>query len=166
MITLEELFQKDREAKEKEKSKQRKRTSMKTETEAENKTKTKAAGIENKKNLREDKLQEKVNLDLSENSDEAKSSLLDNWKPYHIKDCPLPEFQMPSNTYDGPMRDMLSRILTFIDFTQRKRFKEVSEKLLEDQAQFGFDEAMICSIPHSQEKRLAVYRLLAKELLN
>lgn len=44
--------------------------------------------------------------------------------------------------------------------------KEIAEKLLEDQAQFGFDEAMICSIPHSQEKRLAVYRLLAKELLN
>ncbi|MGB7461248.1 MAG: MsnO8 family LLM class oxidoreductase, partial [Carnobacterium jeotgali] len=44
--------------------------------------------------------------------------------------------------------------------------KEIAEKLLEDQAQFGFDEAMICSIPHSQEKRLAVYRLLAKELLD
>ncbi len=26
-------------------------------------------------------------------------------------------------------------------------------------------EAMICSIPHSQKKRLDVYRLLARELL-
>lgn len=43
--------------------------------------------------------------------------------------------------------------------------KEVSEFLLEDQAKYGFDEAMIVSIPHSQEKRLEVYRLLAKELL-
>ena len=42
--------------------------------------------------------------------------------------------------------------------------KEVATKLREEQAQYGFDEAMICSIPHSQEKRLEVYRLLAKEL--
>ncbi|SDQ36710.1 LLM class flavin-dependent oxidoreductase [Carnobacterium viridans] len=44
--------------------------------------------------------------------------------------------------------------------------KEIAAKLLEDQEKYGFDEAMICSIPHSQEKRLDVYRLLAKELLN
>lgn len=43
--------------------------------------------------------------------------------------------------------------------------KEVADKLLEEQEKYGFDEAMICSIPHSQEKRLNVYRLLAKELL-
>lgn len=43
--------------------------------------------------------------------------------------------------------------------------KEVATRLLEEQQQYGFDEAMICSIPHSQEKRLNVYRLLAKELL-
>ncbi|MFJ7971492.1 LLM class flavin-dependent oxidoreductase [Psychrobacillus sp. NPDC096389] len=42
--------------------------------------------------------------------------------------------------------------------------KEVAEILKEEQAQYGFDEAMICSIPHSQEKRLDVYRLLAREL--
>ena len=42
--------------------------------------------------------------------------------------------------------------------------KEVATKLQEEQAQYGFDEAMICSIPHSQEKRLEVYRLLAREL--
>ncbi|WP_313894374.1 LLM class flavin-dependent oxidoreductase [Psychrobacillus sp.] len=42
--------------------------------------------------------------------------------------------------------------------------KEVATKLQEEQQLYGFDEAMICSIPHSQEKRLNVYRLLAKEL--
>ena len=43
--------------------------------------------------------------------------------------------------------------------------KEVATQLQEEQARYGFDEAMICSIPHSQEKRLEVYRLLARELL-
>ncbi|TVX92377.1 MsnO8 family LLM class oxidoreductase [Paenibacillus agilis] len=43
--------------------------------------------------------------------------------------------------------------------------KEIATLLLEEQDRYGFDEAMICSIPHSQEKRLNVYRLLAKELL-
>lgn len=43
--------------------------------------------------------------------------------------------------------------------------KEVADLLKEEQEYYGFDEAMICSIPHSQQKRLDVYRLLAKELL-
>lgn len=43
--------------------------------------------------------------------------------------------------------------------------KEVAKQLEAEQAQYGFDEAMIISMPHSQEKRLDVYRLLAKELL-
>lgn len=42
--------------------------------------------------------------------------------------------------------------------------KEVATILQEEQVKYGFDEAMICSIPHSQEKRLNVYRLLAREL--
>lgn len=42
--------------------------------------------------------------------------------------------------------------------------KEVATKLQEEQAHYGFNEAMICSITHSQEKRLEVYRLLAREL--
>ncbi|MEC5425811.1 LLM class flavin-dependent oxidoreductase [Virgibacillus sp. C22-A2] len=42
--------------------------------------------------------------------------------------------------------------------------KEVATQLQAEQAQYGFDEAMICSIPHSQGKRLEVYRLLAREL--
>lgn len=42
--------------------------------------------------------------------------------------------------------------------------EEIATLLQEEQAHYGFDEAMICSIPHSQEKRLNVYRLLAREL--
>ncbi|HLR10612.1 MAG TPA: LLM class flavin-dependent oxidoreductase [Sporosarcina sp.] len=43
--------------------------------------------------------------------------------------------------------------------------KEVATFLQEDQEKYGFDETMIISIPHTQEQRLNVYRLLAKELL-
>ncbi|MGV2806381.1 LLM class flavin-dependent oxidoreductase, partial [Clostridium perfringens] len=43
--------------------------------------------------------------------------------------------------------------------------KDIAARLQEEQAHYGFQEAMICSIPHSQEKRLEVYRLLARELL-
>ena len=43
--------------------------------------------------------------------------------------------------------------------------KEIASLLQKEQEFFGFDEAMICSIPHSQEKRLDVYRLLAQELI-
>lgn len=42
--------------------------------------------------------------------------------------------------------------------------KDIATLLQKEQKQYGFDEAMICSIPHSQEKRLEVYRLLAREL--
>lgn len=43
--------------------------------------------------------------------------------------------------------------------------KEVADILLQEQEEYGFDEAMICTIPHSQEARLNVYRLLAQELM-
>lgn len=43
--------------------------------------------------------------------------------------------------------------------------KEIATLLQQEQEQYGFDEAMIVSIPHSQKKRLEVYRLLARELL-
>lgn len=42
--------------------------------------------------------------------------------------------------------------------------KDIAVQLQEEQAHYGFDEAMICSIPHSQEKRLDVYKLLAREI--
>ena len=44
--------------------------------------------------------------------------------------------------------------------------KEIAKLLQKEHEQYGFDEAMIVSIPHSQEKRLDVYRLLARELLS
>ena len=65
-----------------------------------------------------------MDLALSENLEEVQSALLDNWKPYLIKNITPPQFNLPSNTYGAPMREMLSKILTFIDFAQRKRFKE------------------------------------------
>lgn len=43
--------------------------------------------------------------------------------------------------------------------------KEVATFLQAEQEKYGFDETMVVSIPHSQEKRLEVYRLLARELL-
>lgn len=43
--------------------------------------------------------------------------------------------------------------------------KEVASYLQEQKEAYEFDEAMVVSIPHSQEKRLDVYRLLARELL-
>lgn len=43
--------------------------------------------------------------------------------------------------------------------------KEVADKLRRDQDIYGFDEAMICSIAHTQAQRLNTYKLLAEELL-
>ena len=37
--------------------------------------------------------------------------------------------------------------------------------MLNLQEQYGFDEAMIISMPHSQKARLKTYSLLAQELL-
>ncbi|WP_069366735.1 LLM class flavin-dependent oxidoreductase [Salisediminibacterium beveridgei] len=42
---------------------------------------------------------------------------------------------------------------------------QVADHLSADQETYGFDEAMIVSIPHSQEVRLNVYRHLAEQLL-
>jgi luciferase family oxidoreductase group 1 len=43
--------------------------------------------------------------------------------------------------------------------------KDVAAFLQEQQETYEFDETMVVSIPHSQEQRLNVYRLLARELL-
>lgn len=43
--------------------------------------------------------------------------------------------------------------------------KEVAAELTRQQEYYNFDEAMIVSIPHSQEQRLNTYRILAEELL-
>jgi luciferase family oxidoreductase group 1 len=44
--------------------------------------------------------------------------------------------------------------------------KDIADRIQQEQDLYGFHEAMICSIPHSQEKRLNVYRLLARELMS
>ncbi|WP_027108349.1 LLM class flavin-dependent oxidoreductase [Lacticigenium naphthae] len=43
--------------------------------------------------------------------------------------------------------------------------KEVADKLRADQEKYGFQEAMICSIAHTQAQRLKAYELLAAEVL-
>lgn len=43
--------------------------------------------------------------------------------------------------------------------------EEIADLLQREKETYGFDEAMICSIPHSQKQRLNVYRLLAEQLL-
>lgn|SRR5690625_2087488 len=44
--------------------------------------------------------------------------------------------------------------------------EEIAERLIREQETYGFDEAMICSIPHAQSQRLNVYKLLAEQLLS
>lgn len=73
----------------------------------------------------------------------------------------------PEEAQSYPLTEMDRMI---INDNRKRHFvgaaKEVASLLQEEQEQYGFDEAMICSIPHSQEKRLDVYRLLARELLS
>ena len=105
MATLEELLQKENEAKTLEKERKKRSKVAKTE----------------------DKEDSKLEHFEEENPEEVKSARLDTWKPYEIKDFVLPEFKIPvkkSNNYESSKREMLSKILAFIDFAQRKRFKE------------------------------------------
>ncbi|RHW35826.1 LLM class flavin-dependent oxidoreductase [Lysinibacillus yapensis] len=72
----------------------------------------------------------------------------------------------PEEAKDYPLSEM-DRI--WIQDNRYQHFvgtaREVADQLHQEQGKFGFDEAMICTIPHSQEARLNVYRLLAKELI-
>lgn len=43
--------------------------------------------------------------------------------------------------------------------------KDIAERLYRDQEKYGFQEAMICSIAHTQKQRLNAYNLLAEEML-
>ncbi|GGE59978.1 MsnO8 family LLM class oxidoreductase [Priestia taiwanensis] len=75
-------------------------------------------------------------------------------------------FMTPEEAQQFPLSEMDRLMMK----ENRKRHvvgsaKEVASFLQKEQEYYGFDEAMICSIPHSQEQRLNVYRLLAKELL-
>ena len=73
----------------------------------------------------------------------------------------------PEEAKDFPLSEMDQMMIQ----EQRKKLhlvgtpEEVAEQIREEKELYGFDEAMIVSIPHSQEKRLDVYRLLAKQLL-
>lgn len=77
----------------------------------------------------------------------------------------MPQTLTPEEAQDYPLTEMDRMSIK----NNRKlhlvgEAKEIAVLLQEEKEQYGFDEAMICSIPHSQEKRLNVYRLLAKEL--
>ncbi len=72
--------------------------------------------------------------------------------PEEAKDYPLTEIDR--------MRIKENRKLHLVG-----SIKEIASLLQKEQEFYGFDEAMICSIPHSQKKRLDVYRLLAQELI-
>ncbi|MBD8027025.1 LLM class flavin-dependent oxidoreductase [Ureibacillus sp. Re31] len=73
----------------------------------------------------------------------------------------------PEEAKDYPLTEM-DRM--WIEDSRNQHFvgtaKEVADLLRQEQQTYGFDEAMICTIPHSQEVRLNVYRLLAKELFD
>lgn len=78
----------------------------------------------------------------------------------------LTSFLTPEEARDYPLTEMDRMIIE----ENRKIHlvgdaKEIAAVLQQEQEQYGFDEAMIVSIPHSQAKRLDVYRLLARELL-
>lgn len=77
----------------------------------------------------------------------------------------MPKVLTPEQAQDYPLTEIdkmtieRNRLLHIVGSA-----KEVAARLKEEQDKYGFDEAMICSIPHSQGKRLEVYRLLAREL--
>ena len=65
---------------------------------------------------------------IAEEEDEegAKQSKLDGWKPLKIEGAALPEFKIPvkkSHNYESYKRKELSRVLTFIDYVKRIRYK-------------------------------------------
>lgn len=65
---------------------------------------------------------------IAEEEDEegAKQSKLDGWKPLKIEGVALPEFKIPvnkSNRSKLATKETLSKVLTFIAFTQRRRYK-------------------------------------------
>lgn len=73
-----------------------------------------------------DKTQDKTDRILDNDSEEVKEELLDTWKPYQLEDYVLPEFKIPvrkSHNYESSKPETLSKILTFVENTQRKRLK-------------------------------------------
>ena len=123
MITLEELLQRDKEAKERDKGKNKGRRAKKKSVDgASDIVEEKAPNTVVEEPMCE--VVDKLETVLDEDEEEVKSALLDSWKPYPVKEYTLPEFKMPDKVYGAPMREMLSKILAFVDFAQRKRLKE------------------------------------------
>lgn len=129
MITLEELYQRDKDAREKEKKYNKEKRVGKRAIEVPNESMQSSPMVTDvlENSASKDKLEDKMDFISADDPAELHSSMLDNWKPYHIDDCVIPEFQIPvkkSNNYEASKREMLSKVLTFIDFAQRKRHKD------------------------------------------
>ncbi|MEG0260100.1 MAG: LLM class flavin-dependent oxidoreductase [Lysinibacillus sp.] len=125
-----------------------------------------------KKNFRPSAFMEKPEINVSymvttaETKEEAEFEAMpqDIWRLLFMKGK-VGQVITPEEARDYPLTEMdrmmikESRKLHLVGDA-----KEIATLLQEEQAHYGFDEAMICSIPHSQEKRLNVYKLLAQEL--
>ena len=120
VITLEELLRWDEVAKDKLKEEN------KGKKKGRKKKKISDVQGDEQTDIKKDKLQDKLDLVFEDDPDEVQSRLVDNWKPYLIENCSVPEFKIPekkSNNFETYKRSELSRILTFIEFAQRKRIK-------------------------------------------
>ena len=125
-----------------------------------------------KKNFQPSAFMEKPEINVSymvttaETAEEAEfeAAPQDIWRLLFMKGK-VGQVLTPEEAGDYPLTEMdrmmikESRKIHFVGSS-----KEIAARLQEEQQRYGFDEAMICSIPHSQEKRLNGYRLLAKEL--
>ncbi|MBO0600056.1 MsnO8 family LLM class oxidoreductase [Sporosarcina sp. E16_3] len=125
-----------------------------------------------KKNFQPSAFMEKPEINVSymvttaETAEEAEfeAAPQDIWRLLFMKGK-VGQVLTPQEAGDYPLTEMdrmmikESRKIHFVGSS-----KEIAARLQEEQERYGFDEAMICSIPHSQEKRLNGYRLLAKEL--
>lgn len=128
-MTLEEFRKIEKESEERNKEAQkllREAKRLKKESKVQNEEPKEQNEEVQKQGEKVDKLQDKVERILEDSPEEIRCSMLDNWKPYQIKDYVLPVFKIPvkkSNNYESSKVEMLSKILTFIDFAQRKRCK-------------------------------------------
>lgn len=78
----------------------------------------------------------------------------------------LSPLMTPEEARDHPLtEDELEAIQTNRQIHLVGTAKDIAEKLYADQEKYGFQEAMICSIAHSQRQRLKTYKLLAEEML-
>ena len=120
MVTLEELFEWDEEARKKKKEENEQKGKTKKESKAESVETVDEASEER------DKTQEKLECALEDDPEEIVSSLIDNWKPYTLEGYATPKFEIPvkkSNNYETYKRLELSRVLAFIEYAQKKRTK-------------------------------------------